>query len=465
MARRRGRFLVLGLDCATPQLILDSPAGDDLKHIRSLMGRGCYGRLTSSIPAITCPAWMCMATSKDPGTLGLYGFRNRKNYSYTGLGIGTSLSVKEPTVWDLLGLRGLKSLVMAVPMTFPPKRLNGWLCSGFLAPDTNADFCYPKSFRDELLAAAPNYQVDVRNFRTDDKQSLLQQIYDMTAEHFRAFRHMMKTKDWDFMQVVEMGPDRLYHAFWRYCSPDHRLYEPDGVFSSVIADYHRFLDGEIGSLLELTSDEDAILVCSDHGAKTMVGGIAVNEWLIQRGYLALKPDAPREAGTKVSPEIIDFARTRAWGDGGYYGRIMLNVEGREPEGLIPPEEYESFRDRIKGELEALGDDQGRPIGTRVFKPEEIYRQVNNIPPDLITYFGDLDWRSAGTLTGGRLHIFENDTGPDDANHAQEGLFVLAGPGSEGRGEVRGATLYDVAPTVLRHFGLPVPKDMIGEPLL
>ncbi len=91
--------------------------------------------------------------------------------------------------------------------------------------------------------------------------------------------------------------------------------------------------------------------------------------------------------------------------------------------------------------------------------------MNNIPPDLITYFGDLDWRSAGTLTGGRLHIFENDTGPDDANHAQEGLFVLAGPGSEGRGEVRGATLYDVAPTVLRHFGLPVPKDMIGEPLL
>lgn len=464
MARRKGRFLVIGLDCATPQLILDSPAGDDLKHIRSLMNRGVYGRLTSSIPAITCPAWMCMATSKDPGTLGLYGFRNRKDYSYTGLTIGTSLSVKEPTLWDLLGREGLKCLVMAVPMTYPPKPLNGWLCSGFLAPGTDSEFCYPRSFRAELLAAAPRYQVDVRNFRTDDKQALLQQIYDMTAEHFRAFRHMMKTKDWDFMEVVEMGPDRLYHAFWRYCSPDHRLFEPGGEFEGVIADYHRFLDGEVGSLLELLRDADTVMVCSDHGAKTMVGGIAINEWLMQQGYLVLKPDAPREVGVGVTPDLIDFSRTRVWGDGGYYGRVMMNVEGREPEGLIAPSQYEAFRDRIRDELEALGDEQGRPIGTRLFKPQEIYRHVNGVPPDLISYFGDLDWRSAGTLTGGRVHIYENDTGPDDANHAQEGLFILAGPDRSAASELRGASLYDVAPTVLRHFGLSVPHDMLGQPL-
>jgi predicted AlkP superfamily phosphohydrolase/phosphomutase len=464
MPRTAGRFLIIGLDCATPQLILDPPAGDDLKNIRALMGRGSYGRLSSTIPAITCPAWMCMATSKDPGTLGLYGFRNRKDYSYTGLSIGTSLAVKEPTVWDILGREGLTSLIMAVPMTFPPKPLNGWLCTGFLAPDTSSDFCYPRSFREELLAAAPGYQVDVRGFRTENKRELLQQIYDMTAEHFKAIRHMMKTKDWDFMKFVEMGPDRLYHAFWRYCSPDHRLYEPGGEFETAIADYHRYMDEEIGTVLELTDDDDTVLVCSDHGAKTMVGGIAINEWLIQQGYLTLKPGTPTEPGTKVTPEVIDFSRTKVWGDGGYYGRIMLNVEGREPQGQIPQGEYHAFRDQLKTELESLGDDQGNPMGTRIFKPEELYRQVNNIPPDLIAYFGDLDWRSAGTLTGGQIHIFENDTGPDDANHAQQGMFILAGPAAEARGEVEGASLYDVAPTVLQHFGIAVPGDMVGEPM-
>ncbi len=135
MAKRRKRCLVIGLDCATPQLVLDAP-GDDLASIRSLMARGSYGRLRSTIPAITCPAWMCMATSKDPGTLGLYGFRNRSDYSYEGLSIGTSLSVREATLWDILGRHGLRSLIIAVPLNYPPNPLNGWLAAGFLAPHT-----------------------------------------------------------------------------------------------------------------------------------------------------------------------------------------------------------------------------------------------------------------------------------------------------------------------------------------
>ncbi len=464
MAKGRKRCLVIGLDCATPQLILDEP-GDGLRNLRSLMARGSYGRLTSTIPAITCPAWMCMATSKDPGTLGLYGFRNRKDHSYEGLSIGTSLSVHEPTVWDLLGRQGLRSLVIAVPLTYPPKPMNGWLASCFLAPDTASDFCHPKTFRRELLAAAPNYQLDVHDFRTEDKRDLLQRIYDFTAEHFRAYRAMMESKDWDFFWFVEMGPDRLYHAFWRYCAPDHRLYEPGNEFASAIADYHQFLDSEIGTILERTEDADTVLVVSDHGAKTMRGGIAVNEWLIANGWLALK-DGVRERGaaTRIEPADIDFSRTRAWGDGGYYGRIMLNVAGREPQGVIAPDAYEAARNELIAALEALGDETGRPIGTRLFRPEDLYRTVNGVPPDLIAYFGNLDWRSAGTLQDGAIHIFENDTGPDDANHAQEGLFILAGPDAPAAGERTGASLYDVAPTILRSFGLLVPQDMIGKPL-
>jgi predicted AlkP superfamily phosphohydrolase/phosphomutase len=159
-----------------------------------------------------------------------------------------------------------------------------------------------------------------------------------------------------------------------------------------------------------------------------------------------------------------FRRTQVWGEGGYYGRIMLNVEGREPQGMVKAKHYEGFRRELAAAIEAIPDENGKPIGTRCFRPEDVYRECKNIPPDLIVYFGDLDWRSAGTIGNSALHIFENDTGPDDANHAQEGLFVLYDPRSDERGEVHGASLYDIAPTVLERMGVPIPGDMIGKPI-
>ncbi len=78
------KILVIGLDCAAPELLF----GDErLENIRRLMDAGCHGRLESIVPPITVPAWMCMATSQDPGSLGVYGFRNRNDHSYDGLGI------------------------------------------------------------------------------------------------------------------------------------------------------------------------------------------------------------------------------------------------------------------------------------------------------------------------------------------------------------------------------------------
>ena len=164
-----------------------------------------------------------------------------------------------------------------------------------------------------------------------------------------------------------------------------------------------------------------MLVVSDHGAKRMDGAICVNEWLRREGYLVLndEPDGP----TSLKPEMVDWDRTTAW-EGGYC-RLFLNVAGREPRGVVAPQNYERVRGELKQELEALGDDEGRPIGTVAHLPEELYPQRNGIAPDLLVYFGDLLWRSVGQVGTGTVHVFENDTGPDDANHAHEGLYVLA----------------------------------------
>jgi predicted AlkP superfamily phosphohydrolase/phosphomutase len=201
------------------------------------------------------------------------------------------------------------------------------------------------------------------------------------------------------------------------------------------------------------------MVVSDHGAKGMEGAICVNEWLIEKGYLALE-EAPSER-VKLRTRMIDWSRTRVWGEGGYYARIFFNVAGREPSGTIPADDYDAFRNRVAAELAAIPDEEGRPIGTVVYKPEEVYRAVNGVAPDLIVYFGDLRWRSAGTVGNGTIHLRENDTGPDDANHAQEGVFIWDRPAEVGPGPL---SIYDVAPTVLDFFGVAVPDAMIGQPV-
>lgn len=87
--------------------------------------------------------------------------------------------------------------------------------------------------------------------------------------------------------------------------------------------------------------------------------------------------------------MVDWSRTRVWGEGGYYARVFINVQGREPQGVIPQAEFPAFRDRVQAEIEAIGDEQGHPIGTVVYRPELIDRECRNIPPDLIVYFGNL----------------------------------------------------------------------------
>ncbi len=93
------------------------------------------------------------------------------------------------------------------------------------------------------------------------------------------------------------------------------------------------------------------------------------------------------------------------------------------------------------------------MGTLVFKPEEVYREVRGVAPDLIVHLGGLAWRSVGGVGYPSLHVQEDETGPDDCNHSQHGAFVLAAPGIEPLGEVEGAHLLDIAPTLLELGGL------------
>jgi predicted AlkP superfamily phosphohydrolase/phosphomutase len=456
------RALVIGLDCAPPQLVFERWR-EELPTLHSLMERGRYGVLRSCDPPITVPAWACMTSSRSPGALGIYGFRNRRDHSYEGLTIADSRSISAPRVWDVLSARGRSAIVIGVPPSYPVTALNGVMISCFLTPDTQrSQYTYPAELKQEIEELVGSYMVDVDDFRTSDKERLLGDIEEMTDKRFRVAEHLLETRPWDLFFMVEMGTDRMHHAFWRFFDAEHRLHEPGNRFEGAMLDYYRALDAKIDRLLRFADDGTAVLVVSDHGAKRIDGGICVNEWLRNEGYLVLAEE-PAEP-TPLRPEMVDWSRTTAWGEGGYYCRLSLNVEGREPQGTVAAHEYERVRAELKAKLEALGDERDRPIGTVAYRPEELYSQQNGIPPDLLVYFGELAWRSIGQVGTGSVHVLENDTGPDDANHAPEGLYLLAAEGVEtGPGEER--DLRDIAPTLLTLLGEPVPADMEGRSLV
>src|SRR5918992_356107 len=198
----RRKVMVIGLDCAPPEQVFDEYT-DDMPNITKLRENSVWGPLESITPPITVPAWMCMMTSKDPGTLGIYGFRNRKDHTYEGLTFATS--------WPLKGVQ----------------------IGCFLTPTNEADYTYPKELKAELLSEVGEYIFDVRNFRTDNTQYILDESYKMTEQRFKA----------------------------------------DNPYRESLRDYYRYLDGRIGDLLDKHADADTVvLVVSDHGAKAMVGG-------------------------------------------------------------------------------------------------------------------------------------------------------------------------------------------------
>lgn len=462
------RVMVIGWDCAAPELVFDA-FKDDMPNTQRLMSEGIYGELKSTIPPITVPAWMSMMTSRDPGEIGIYGFRNRKDYSYDSLSIANSHAVTVPTLWELLGQRQKRSVVLGVPLTYPAKPFPGWMVTSFLTPgdlkspmtQSNLQCTFPPRLSREIMQNAPEYMIDIPNYRTDDREELEESLIKMTRERFKLARYLVEKKAWDFFMMVEMGSDRLHHAFWRYLDKTHPKYVPNSQYADTIRNYYRLLDEELGRILSLVDDETTVFVVSDHGAKKMDGGICVNEWLRKHGYLTLK-SGPQEI-TPCTPEMIDWENTKAWGEGGYYGRIFINLAGREPKGIVSLEEYESVREQLKKQLEAIVDESGENINTRVFKPEEVYRECNNIPPDLIVYFGDLYWRSVGSVGYNSIYTYENDTGPDDCNHAEMGMVILRN-GEHTQGIVPTKSIYDIAPTILKEFGMNIPKEMQGEPI-
>jgi len=459
--RTKRKLVVIGLDGVGADLLFQDLQGE-LPNIRALMRQGTWGQLNSTVPCITIPAWSSMLSGRDPGALGIYGFRNRARYDYAPMVMANSRAVQRKRLWDYVGAAGRESLVVNVPQTYPIQPLNGGLVSGFLTPDTQASFSFPAILKHQILKRAPDYRFDVKHYRHINRRQLLQDMMDMTLEQYRVFGDLLSSRAWDFAIHVNIGTDRIHHAFWRYRDAQHRLHEPTHPFGSAIRDYYRLVDEQIGGILARLDGSEIVMLVSDHGVKRMDGAICINEWLWRHGWLVFKQEPTIGQITPFDLNAVDWSRTRAWATGGYYGRIFLNVQRREPNGIIPAEALPSVRQELADRLRSIPDHHGKPLNTKVYCPHDIYQQVNRIAPDLMVYFGDLHWRVLGSIGHGKCHALQNDTGPDDANHAMEGVYILVDPKQSGSGQSNACQLMDVASKGLRLMGLDVPPELQGR---
>ena len=452
------KVFVFGIDGAPPELIFEEWL-NELPCIKKLMGQGSYAKLNSSVPPVSAVAWISMYTGKHPKDHGVFDYIYRKNNSYSDISVVSANNVKEKSVWQIISEYGKKSVVCLIPITWPIKPFDGILISGFLTPGINKDYVYPSNLKQEIESIFNEpFMIDIQNHRDLSKEELLEKIYKMTEMHFKLMRHLIKNKEWDLFFGMIMGSDRVNHNFWKYFDKEHRRYEHNPKFEKALKDYYIFLDKKLGELIELLDDDTAIIILSDHGIKRMDTRVNLSDWLIKEGYLVLKEPINKE--TKFDMDMIDWIKTKVFARGAWDGQIFINLIGREELGIVDKEEYKKLVDELEEKLKKIPGDDGKVLNTKIFKKEDYHGKFDEIAPDLIVYFDDLQYGCNTTLIGNKtLWSPRTAIGGDEVTHSQQGIFITNESKKGYLGEIE---IIDIAPTILNKLNVPIPEDMKGE---
>jgi predicted AlkP superfamily phosphohydrolase/phosphomutase len=489
--------LVIGLDGATFTVLRPLMQAGYMPNLQKALAMGVSGELLSTIPPVTALAWPSFMTGKNPGKHGLLGWQGPLNEHFERPWISGG-QVRGSKLWHLASEAGLRVCVVNVPVTYPPQPVNGAMITGMLTPGLKAEFTYPPELKTALLAAVPDYQidVDVQHTRRDTRNSdairrFLTEAVTVTRGRGKAIRWLLDREQPDLAVIVFEMPDRLQHILWRYVE---RLPAPldDTEKASIVRQglltCYQSLDEEIGRLVDgFVSREAYLAFLSDHGFGPWETNVYLNDWLAQHGWLAYNRrrasgwEVLRWIGSRVkrwapglliskAQQAFPLLNTLDWGRTWAYAglpteySIFLNVRGREPAGIVEPSGYETLRTEIIEALREWCDSRtGQPITKAVYRREELYTgpfvtQAPDIIFELQRSYRVSDLTGRGDVLG---DISQEPWG----FHEREGIFGMSGPGIEAKAKSKPASIQDIMPTLLYALGLPVPDDLDGRTLL
>jgi len=425
--KSKPRVVVIGLDGTPLSFLKKKVAEGKLPNFKNLFAKGSLIETKSVHPTVSCVAWSTFMTGKNAAKHNIFGFIDRKPGTYS-LYIPNSSNMTSKTLWEILSDQGRKVLVMGVPVTYPPRKVNGILVAGFLAPKVDGA-TYPPGVASRLKDGG--YELDIDPWRArenlDNCHPDLSRVFQARARNFMS---LYKDDKYDFAIVHFMETDRLHHFMWDYMEKEAPKY------GAQFMDIYKQIDEFIGTVDAEMGEDVNLFVMSDHGFCTLKKEIYINRFLEDRGYLTCKPDAK-------SLEDMEPSKTRVFCLDP--GRIYINLEGREAAGIVKKDEYDSLREQVKQDLLGLTDEGGNPVVREVLLREELYDGPN----------------------------FEH--GPDLVVNPVDGYDPKGAFGKEnlsGRGFARGlnlkpegAAVIDVTSTVLDVMDAQRPSDMDGRSLL
>lgn len=499
------KIVVVGIDGGTFDVILPLIEKGQLLNIKRFLVEGCWGNLQSTIPPSSGPAWSSFMTGKRPCNHGIFDFVNKRANSYEIYYIN-STNIKGPTFWDILGQHGGKVGIINVMVTYPPRPVNGFLITGGLTPPGRT-FTYPKQLAKEiedLFGDYPSLPPGGISATEGREEEFVKVFLSNAKKRATIAKYLMENKEWAFFMVMFEGADSLQHELWKYIDQGHPQYvgNPKGYIIKAIPRFYQIVDRYVGYVLEKMSGEDTVCIMSDHGFRSLHRYFLVNNFLLKIGVLKLKSNLgttlKRRVLSKVSPldlyklarkmgfnsaiskfrggwseellssltlsrKSIDWKNTRAFA-AGTGGHIYLNVKGREPLGMVEPgREYEKVKGFITEKLKSLVDEAGggQPIA-RVYDKRTLHRgKFEDRAPDLSFLLQE------GYATLHREQFVSSDVfinSPHSGTHDLEGIVMFLGSQIKKGERIRDAKIFDLAPTYLHLFGLPIPEDMDGQVL-
>lgn len=491
---------VFAIDGASPHLANKWIEEDCLPNLKKIKDRGVFGKLESTFPPITGPAWSSFQTGVNPGKHGVFNWLDMSN-SYKG-SIVNSNSIKTKTVWDYISTQGGEVGLLSLPLTYPPKQVNGFVVPGFLTPKNSNRRSYPEGLANELENSFSEYSNSVREYMGGSAENWVNYLKKTSHTRGEVGRYLIKNgfsgqlnnNHENLFLIHFFSTDLVQHFLWDKVTEewDPRL----KVFNTI--------DEEIGKIMELAPENSTFMVVSDHGFGPVEKIFNVNNWLRGEGYLKIKDSFKtrfKEAlsrlginqhklkplGERIFPiakslglvseniitatshpilktfflsnRDVDWGKTAAYSKSDI-GHVRLNLSKREKKGWIGKEDAPILQREIKSKLEdIIIPDSGKKLADWIKPKEEIYSgPYLKDAPDLL--FNPLPQKSLGfgaaMFTSNEL--FMEPFKPGD--HRRDGLLMASGPMVH-PGE-KNASITDVAPTLLNLFNYPIPEQMDGE---
>jgi len=293
-----------------------------------------------------------------------------------------------------------------------------------------------------------------------DEKAFLELTDEILRENERILQDGLKEfKGGVFFSYFETL-DIIQHMFWRYLDTRHPLYEDSSLYKDTVFKYYEKIDHIIGEVLKNLDRSTTLIVLSDHGFSSFRKCVHLNRWLLENGYLFLKP------GIKESKEFfedVDWSKTKAYALG--FGGIYLNRIGREHNGVVNESEIQDLKQAIKEGLKQFQDPQNADkIIRNVYAQEDIFEgPYIKDAPDLFVGFNigyRASWQTA--LGGVPALLIEDNKKKWSGDHLIDPTLVPGIIFINRKIDLNNPSLIDIAPTILYLFGITNVKEMPGK---